>query len=187
MFGFTTGYFTECHQIRAVSARDVSSIWTGPDWPTRIARTQRYSGARVIRFAHLMCRRVATALAVVAALALAANGALGSNHHMSAAAGHHHDHGESHSHGAHGHSHADHSHHNVDMAAVDLDEAVPSSPDVDADCYLNACFAAVVLPCPSAHVLPVLFFGTLASAQPGQAKGVEPGGPRKPPRTSAPT
>ena len=146
----------------------------------------------MIRVADLMCRRVATTFAVVAALALAVNGALGSNHHMSAAAGHHHDHGESHSHGghAHGHSHgglaSDHHHGDVDMVALDLDGALPPPSDADAD-YLNACFAAVVLPSPSAHALPVLFFGTLASAQPQPAKGIELGGPRKPPRTRAPT
>jgi hypothetical protein len=142
---------------------------------------------RVIRFAHLLCRRVATALAVVAALALAVNGSLGSNHHMSAAAGH--DHGESHSHGAnghshgaHGHSHADHSHHNVDVAALDQDGAVPSSPDADASCYLNACFAAVVLPCPSTQALAIPFCGTISTAHDRHGKGVVPDGPRKPPR-----
>jgi hypothetical protein len=139
----------------------------------------------VIRFAHLLCRRLATALAVVAALALAANGSLGSNHHMSAAAGH--DHGEAHSHGAsghshgaHGHSHADHSHHNADVAALDQDG--PSSPDADASCYLNACFAAVVLPCPSMQALPIPFCGTVSAAHDRHGKGVVPDGPRKPPR-----
>jgi hypothetical protein len=143
----------------------------------------------VIRCAQLLCRRLATALAVVAALALAANGALGSNHHMSAAAGHHHGHGESHSHGTHGHSHshADHQHDNIDVAASDQDEALPSSFDADADSYLNACSAAVVLPYPSAQALPALFFGTVTAAQPRQVQGIDPGGPRKPPRTIAPT
>ena len=142
----------------------------------------------MIRVAQSMCRRVATALAVVAALALAANGALGSNHHMSAAAGHHHDHDESHIHGmhAHGHSHADHQHDNIGVAAFDQDGALPSPVDADADSYLNACFAAVVLPCPSAQALPILFFGTVTAAQPRPAKGIEPDGPRKPPRTMAP-
>jgi uncharacterized membrane protein len=154
----------------------------------RIMRTQRYSGVRVIRSALSMCRRVATALAVLAALALAANGALGSNHHMSAAAGHHHDHGDSHGHShTHGHSHAGHSHHDVDVAALDQDGALPSSSDADADSYLNACFAAVVLPAPTPQALPVVFCGTVTAAHPRQAKGIEPGGPRKPPRTSAPT
>jgi hypothetical protein len=160
-------------------------IWTGGIRMTRILPIRLDVGAPVIRYAQLLCRRFATALAVVAALALAVNGALGSNHHMSAAAGHH-DHGESHSHGghAHGHSHAaDHDHGDVDMAALDQDGALPSSPDADADGYLNACFAAVVLPCPSAQALPILFCGTVIAAHPRQAKGVEPDGPRKPPRT----
>jgi hypothetical protein len=141
---------------------------------------QRYSGARVIRFAQLMCRRVAAALAVVAALALAVNGALGSNHHMSAAAGH--DHGEAHSHGAHSHSHADHHHGGVDMAALDQDGALPSSPDADANCYLNACFAAVLLPCPGTQALPILFCGTVTAPHARHGTGVIPDGPRKPPR-----
>jgi hypothetical protein len=110
---------------------------------------------------------------------------------MSAAAGHHHGHGESHSHGTHshgthGHSHSDHPHHDIDVAALDQDEALPFSFDADADSYLNACSAAVVLPYPSAQALPALFFGTLTAAQPQQAQGIEPGGPRKPPRTIAP-
>jgi hypothetical protein len=140
----------------------------------------------VIRYAQLLCRRFATALAVVAALGFAVNGALGSNHHMSAAAGHH-DHGESHSHGGHGHSHAaDHDHGNVEIAASDQDGAISYSSDAnadDADGYLNACFAAVVLPCPSTQALPILFCGTVIVAHPRQAKGIEPDGPRKPPRT----
>jgi hypothetical protein len=151
---------------------------------------QRYPGARVIRFAQLLCRRFATCLAVVAALAFALNGALGSNHHMSAAAGHHH-HGESHSYGAHAHGHSHggltfgHHHGDVDMAALDQDGALPSSPDADADGYLNACFAAVVLPCPSAHALPILFCGTVTAAHPRQVEGVVPDGLRKPPRPLA--
>jgi hypothetical protein len=147
----------------------------------------------VIRFAQSLCRRLATVLAVVAALAFAANGALGSNHHMSAAAGH--DHGEAHSHGAYGHHHshaaADHHHahhgvsHGVDTAAVDFDGALGFSPDADANEYLSACSAAVVLPCPSTQALPFLFSGTLTAAQPRRDKGVIPDGPRKPPRPVA--
>ena len=39
-------------------------------------------GAQVIRYAQLLCRRFATALAVVAALAFVADGALGAGHHL---------------------------------------------------------------------------------------------------------
>lgn len=173
-------------------------LWARPrllDCWDMVLITQCEFGALVIRSVHSRLRRFATALAVVAALALVLNGALGSNHHLSAAAGHHH--GEPHSHGAdaHVHSHAapiaDHQlanddvSHGVDVAAVDFDGALAFSPDADANDYLNACSAAVVLPCPSTHALPFLFFGTLIAAHPRRDKGVIPDGLRRPPRRLA--
>lgn len=157
--------------------------------------TQREFSARMIRPIHARLRRFATALAVMAALALVLNGALGSNHHLSAAAGH--DHAEAHSHGTHAHSHshaasiADHQSahvdvlHDVDVAAADIDGALAFSPDADACDYLNACSAAVVLPCPSTHALPFLLFGTLNAAPPRYHQGVIPDGLRRPPRPLA--
>ena len=186
MSGFAVGNFTECHQIRAVSALE----WRRRSGLAgirrfRIAQMQRYSGARVIRFAQLMCRRFATCLAVVAALALAANGALGSNHHMSAArraimtmasrtvtVRH-----------AHGHSHAGHHHGDVDMAALDQDGALPSSArrrrELLLECVLRGGRAALL----SAQALPFLFSRTVTAATPATAKGSCPkacAGPQDP-------
>jgi hypothetical protein len=149
----------------------------------------------VFRSVRLQLRRLATALAVVATFALLLDGALGANHHLSAAApGHHH--AESHNHGSHNHgahSHGSHGHDvdlsgvnsNLDVTAADEDGAPASAIDADANCWLNACYAAVVLPCPSLHALPVVFCGTVTAAHPRQTKGVVPDGLRKPPRPLA--
>jgi hypothetical protein len=146
----------------------------------------------VIHHIRLLAKRFATCLSVVAALSFAADAALGTNHHMSAAAGHHH-HGDSHSHGAHSHVHRHHApasdvqaaHDEIsqaDTAAGDLDGALSSSLDNDGCGFLNACFAAVVLPCPRTHSVPCLFYTTIRAAQPRPGKGVEPDGLRRPPR-----
>jgi hypothetical protein len=152
---------------------------------------QRESGAQVIRFVHLLARHFATCLAVVAVLAFVLDGALGSNHHLSAAAAGHH-HAEPHSHGSHAHRHgvdlSDRQlvHSNVShVPAADHEGALASSLDADANSWLNACYAAVVLPCPSTHALPILFCGTVTAAHPRQGKGVVPDGLRKPPRPLA--
>lgn len=154
----------------------------------------------MIRLIHSRGRRFATALAVMAVLAFALDGALGANHHLSAAApGHTHPHGHG-AHGHHAHSHHAHGHdvdlsdhqpghgdvsHDIDMPAADYDGALASAPDADENCWLNACFAAVVLPCPSAQALPVLFCGIVTAVHPRQGDGIEPDGLRKPPRTRA--
>src|SRR5262249_45517194 len=86
-----------------------TSVWTGASQPSRLARSQHYFGARLIRFAHLLCRRLATVLAVVAAFAFVAEAALGAHHHLPAAVGGHvHAHGHSHSHSHRAGSASDH-------------------------------------------------------------------------------
>jgi hypothetical protein len=143
----------------------------------------------VIRSVRPHFRRFATCLAVAAALAFVLDGALGANHHLSAAApGHHH--AEPNSHGSHGHGPHAHSHsvdvaHDVDMPAADHDGALASAPDADANSWLNACYAAVVLPCPNTQALPYLFGEAVTAVHSRHDKGVIPDGLRKPPRPLA--
>lgn len=159
---------------------------------------QHEFGAPMIRPVQSLCKRLAAGLALAAMFGFMLDGALGSNHHLSAAPGHHHEH--PHDHGGHAHVHGETdslSHHQVghgivphgaDVAAADQDAALPTpAPDADALCYLHACAAAIVLPCMNAQKLPFILAAAVSAVQPGPAKGVEPAGPRKPPRTSAPT
>jgi hypothetical protein len=135
-------------------------------------------------------------LAVVAALAFVADGALGADHHLGAApasGGHHHMHAHGHSHGhVHAHSHtaaSDHRHINGDVVeAIDLGAAdgssVPASGS-DAYCCFCACCAAIVLPSLNAQAAPVVLLRTLAIAYRGHSDGVVPDGLRRPPRPTA--
>src|SRR5262245_32016666 len=125
-----------------------------------------------------MCRRFATALAVVAALAFVADGALGSEHHLPTAmgGGHYHAHAHGHSHGP-----ADADHQLVDGAAVDgVDLAAhhhgssPSSGDIGANCCSCACCAAVVLPCLRAQSASFVLIRTIAFAHRRHSDGIVP-------------
>jgi len=142
----------------------------------------------VIRFAHLLCRRVATALAVVAALAFVADGALGSEHHLPTAmgSGHYHAHAYGHSHGA--ANAADH--HAIDGDTVDGVDVTagyhhgssPPSADIGANCCSCACCAAIVLPCLSVLSAPFVLIQTIAFVHRRHGEGIVPEGLRRPPR-----
>lgn len=143
----------------------------------------------VIRYARLLCRQLATALAVVAALAFVADGALSAGNHVATqGAGHYH---------AHGHSHAS-SDHQVDadaMAGTDVaaghhhgsaqDSQHDSAPDTGANCCSCTCGAAVLLPSLNAHAAPYVLVRATAVANRPQGHGVVPDGLRRPPKPLA--
>ena len=143
-------------------------------------------GAHVIRYVQLLCRRLATALAVVAALAFVADGALGAGHHVATASdGHYH---------AHAHSHASSDHQVVDADAMDGTDvaaahhhgsAPESAPDTGANCCSCTCGAAVLLPSLNAHATPFVLVRTTAVANRPQSDGVVPDGLRRPPKPLA--
>jgi hypothetical protein len=140
----------------------------------------------MIRFIHLLGRRFATCLAVAAALAFVADGALGADHHLGAApasGGHYH---------AHAHSHAGASDHQLvhgdvadsaDLAAAH-DGFAPAS-GAEAGCCFCACCAGIVLPSLSAHAAPFVLLRTMATVNHRHGDGVVPDGLRRPPRTIA--
>jgi hypothetical protein len=139
-------------------------------------------GALVIRFAQRLRRRFATALAVVAALAFVADGALGSEHHVPVAAGgHYHAHAHSHSHGP-----ADAADHQfVDGDAVDAHSpgsSPPTGADVGTSCCSCACSAAIVLPSLSAQATPFMLIRNMTFAHRRHGDGIVPEGLRRPPR-----
>jgi hypothetical protein len=164
-------------------------IWTVWNSLIRIMRTQRYSGVRVIRSALSMCRRVATAFAVVAVLAFVVDNALGGNHLVPAASAH-----AGHTHG-HAHSQApaaasDHQFISGDVAA-DTEIAAhhhgsspASGPDADANgCTCAcACCAAIVLPSLTTQAAPFLLIRDMAFAYRHHGDGIVPEGLRRPPR-----
>jgi hypothetical protein len=144
----------------------------------------------VIRYAQLLCRRFATALAVVAALAFVADGALGAGHHLAMPSGGHYH--------AYGHSHASSDHQVVDAQVVDTDamdgtdiaghhhgSAPDSAPDTGANCCSCTCGAAVLLPGLNAHAAPFVLVRTTAVANRPQSDGVVPDGLRRPPKPLA--
>jgi hypothetical protein len=140
----------------------------------------------VIRYAQLLCRRFATALAVVAALAFVADGALGAGHHLATASGGHYH--------AHAHSHGSSDHQVVDAdamdgtdvaAAHDHGSAPESAPDIGANCCSCTCGAAILLPSLNAHAAPFVLVRTLATASRPQSDGVVPDGLRRPPKPLA--
>jgi hypothetical protein len=137
-----------------------------------------------------MCRRVATALAVMAALAFVIDGALGGGHLVPAASahvGHFHTHAHSH---ADGHSHApavsDHQIVNGDVVADTADHrgsSPTSAPDADADCCCAcACCAVVLLPSLNGQAIPFLVIRDMAFAQRRHGDGIVPESLRRPPR-----
>src|SRR5262245_20958350 len=93
-------------------------------------------------------------MAVVAALAFVADGALGAEHHLPVSAGGFHHHAHAHSHGADGAS----DHHvasgDVDLAATTDGSAPVSSPDADVNCCFCSSCAVVVLPSLSGQAAP---------------------------------
>ena len=150
----------------------------------------------MIGYLRSLANRFATCLAVVAALAFVADGALGAGHHLGAApsgGGHYHVHAHSHSH-SHSHSHAgasDHqrSHGNV-VDAIDLatahDSTVPASgPDTGAGCCFCACCAGVVLPSLNAEAALFVLLRTMTTVNHRHGDGVVPDGLRRPPRSIA--
>jgi hypothetical protein len=140
----------------------------------------------VIRFAHLMCRRVATALAVVAALAFVVDGALGANHHVLAAAHGDHYHAHAHSHGpaaASDHQFVGDVAADAAVAADHHGSSPTSAPDADANCTCAcACSAALVLPHLTAQAAPFLLIQNMAFAHRRYGDGIVPEGLRRPPR-----
>ena len=147
---------------------------------------QRYSVPRVIRFAQLMCRRFATCLAIAAALAFVADGALGAEHHLptAPASGHYHAH-------AHSHGPADAADHQlvdgdavdgVEMAAHHHGSSPLSGADTGANCCACACCAAIVLPCLSAQAAPFVLIRNIAFGHRRHGDGIVPEGLRRPPR-----
>ena len=130
-----------------------------------------------------MCRRVATALAVVAALALVIDGALGTAGHQAAAApaqvGHFHVH-------AHSHVASDHQLVQADVAAqadaADHGSSSPSGADFGGNCCSCACSAAMVLPSLTAQVAPFQLIRDTAFANHRHGDGIVPEGLRRPPR-----
>jgi hypothetical protein len=139
-----------------------------------------------------MRRRLATALAVVAAFAFVLDGALGGEHHLPTAMGGSHYHAQTH------HAQAYHSHGStvaadhqvVDGAAVDgvnvaahyHGSSPQSGADISGNCCSCACCAAVVLPCLSAQASPFVLIRSMALAHDRQGHGVVPEGLRRPPR-----
>jgi hypothetical protein len=142
----------------------------------------------VVRFAHSLCRRVATALAVVAALAFVMGGALGGNHLVPAASAHV---GHFHVH-AHGHSHAPAAvsdHQSIDgnavAAAAQHGSSPTSAPDADGNCCTCctcACSAAALQPAPIGQATPFLSIANIAFAHRRHGDGIVPEGLRRPPR-----
>jgi hypothetical protein len=129
-------------------------------------------------------------LALVAALALVLDGALGADHHPTAtpaSSGHYH---------AHGHSHgpADAADHQVidDDVAGDVGIAAGhhgsspvSAPDAGASCCFCACCAAIVLPCLNAQAAPFALLRTRATAHRRYGDGIVPDGLQRPPKPLA--
>jgi hypothetical protein len=143
-------------------------------------------GAHVIRYAQLLCRRFATALAVVAALAFVADGALAAGQHLTTASGGHYH--------AHAHSHASSDHQIVDadaMGGTDIaaaqhhGSAPESAPDTGANCCSCTCGAAILLPSLNAHAAAFMLVRTMATAKRPQSDGVAPDGLRRPPKPLA--
>jgi hypothetical protein len=162
------------------------SNWTGEIRTTRILAVRLEVGVHVIRYARLLCRRIATALAVVAALAFAADGALGVGHHLATASGGHYQ--------AHAHSHAGSDHQVVDVHGMDSTDVVAahhdgSAPesglDTGANCCSCTCGAAVLLPSLNAHAAPFVLLRATAVANRPQGDGVVPDGLRRPPKPLA--
>jgi len=134
-----------------------------------------------------MAKRFATCLAVVAALAFVADGALGADHHLPAAggSGHYHTHAHVHSHGP-----ADASGHqlvngDVDLAATHGGSAPVSGSDADACCCFCACSAAVLLPSLTVQAVPFVLLRTMATTYRRSDDGFVPDGLRRPPRPIA--
>jgi hypothetical protein len=139
----------------------------------------------VFRSVRLQLRRLATALAVVAAFALVLDGALGADHHLPAAAssGHYHAHGHSHaSAGANHHALSADTAGSVDLAAGQQDSAPQPGLDANANCCFCCCSAAVVLPSLTAQGATFALMRTSIAANPRASDGVEPEGLRRPPR-----
>ncbi|MBX9776835.1 MAG: hypothetical protein K2Y71_20850 [Xanthobacteraceae bacterium] len=137
-----------------------------------------------------MCRRVATALAVMSVLAFAIDGALGGSHLVPAASAHvGHVHAHAHSQAdAHGHAPgvSDHQIVSNDVVTVTADHHASfptSAPDADANCCSAcACCAAVLLPSSNGQSAPFLVAQTLALAHRRHGDGFVPEGLRRPPR-----
>ena len=151
-------------------------------------------GDRVIRFAQSLCRRVATTLAVMAALAFVIDGALGGHLVPAASAhvGHFHVHAHNH---AHAHSHgpvvSDHQFINgdvvadVDVATVRHGSSPTPGPDADGNCCTCACAcsAAALQPALIAQAAPFLLISNMAFVHRRHGDGIVPEGLRRPPRT----
>ena len=140
----------------------------------------------MIRYAQLLCRRFATALAVVAALAFVADGALGAGHHVATASGGHYH--------AHAHSHASSDHQVVDAdATAGTDVAVAQdggsapelAPDIGANCCSCTCGAVVLMPSLNVYATPFVLVRATAVANRPQSDGVVPDGLRRPPKPLA--
>ncbi|MCC6889698.1 MAG: hypothetical protein IT536_14290 [Hyphomicrobiales bacterium] len=142
----------------------------------------------MLRAIKSLFRGLATALAVVAALAFVFESALGADHNRPASAstsasGHHHayDHGQS---AGSAHHHQQHA---VGPAAAGGDaQAVPdadSLPAADA-CYCYSC-SAVVLPILSYVAAPLTALQAMTLFGAGRHDGVVPAGLRRPPRAIA--
>jgi hypothetical protein len=145
----------------------------------------------VIRYAQLLCRRFATALAVVAALAFVADGALGADHHLATASGGH-FHAHAHSHALPDLQAADHQVVDADaMAGTDVaagnhhGSASESAPDTGANCCSCTCGVAILLPSLNARAAPFVLVRTTAIANRPQGDGVVPDGLHRPPKPLA--
>jgi hypothetical protein len=129
-------------------------------------------------------------LAIVAALAFVVDGAFGAYHHRAAAsAGASHDHAHVHSHGPVGSSHHHHAGgHFLDAShdiAAQADFAPTSGVDVDACSCLCASCAAVVLPWLNVAASLMQSTPSRVVVHRRHSDGVEPDGPRKPPKPIA--
>jgi hypothetical protein len=138
-----------------------------------------------------MCRRVLTALAVVAALAFVIDGALGGSHLVPAASAHV-GHVHAHSHvdaDSHAPAVLDHQVVNGDVVA-DADvvghhhgSSPASTPDADGNCCCAcACCAAVLLPSMNVQAAPFLLIRDMTFADRRYGDGIVPEGLRRPPR-----
>lgn len=145
----------------------------------------------MIRSVHKLFRRFATALAVVAALALVVDGALSADHHVAASAAGGHLHAQV---GCPGQDLNDASGQqlvnggvvdSVDIAAADRDSSPVSTPDTaTASCSCASC-AAIVLPYLSAEAAPFVLLRNLATTHRRHGDGVVLDGLRRPPRPLA--
>jgi hypothetical protein len=151
---------------------------------------------------HWLFRRLATGWALAAALSFVLNGALATDHHLAEPDGGYH--------GAHvhfhlpaqvaakvsGHRHSSFDHQHVagdgestaDLAAAHHLDSAPapySGADSSSNSHFASCYVGVLLPCPYLQAEPIPLQVNLVGPPADLASGIEPEGPRKPPRPSA--